>query len=126
MVNTIRAEQLKQQLSGALSPQVIDIRDGDAYAVAHIPGALNIPIKRMQYSPGFVPDEKPVVLYTSQGVINAGLISADPHNEEPPDENMVQETADELKKHGIQVTVLEGGLNAWIEAGFPIEIEGGK
>jgi rhodanese-related sulfurtransferase len=118
MEETIRASELKQELNGEQSLRVIDIRAGDAFAIGHIPGALNIPIKRMQYNPGYVPDDLPIVLYTSQGELGEG-----PTNEDPPDENMVHETAAQLRERGYQVRVLEGGLNAWIEAGLPIELE---
>ena len=59
-----RAEvaQLKQQIaSNAVT--VIDVRDMDSYVREHIPGALHIPLTRIQGELGFIPKDKPIVTY---------------------------------------------------------------
>ena len=59
-----RAEvgQLKQMMaSGAVT--IIDVRDMDSYVREHIPGALHIPLSRVQGEIGFIPKDKPIVTY---------------------------------------------------------------
>ncbi|HVS33329.1 MAG TPA: rhodanese-like domain-containing protein [Thermoanaerobaculia bacterium] len=59
-----RAEvaQLKQQVaSGAVT--VIDVRDMDSYVREHIPGALHIPMTRIQGEIAYIPKDKPIVTY---------------------------------------------------------------
>ncbi len=116
MTESIGPNQLKELLTGDHPARVIDIRDGDAFALAHIPQALNIPIKRMQFNPGFVPDDRMIVLYSS-----IGPLGNDPNVTVPPDDLSVRATAEELRARGYQVQVLEGGLNAWIAAGYPVD-----
>ncbi len=107
MSDTIQVKNLNEQLSGPQPSRLIDVRDGDAFGDGHIPGALNIPIKRIQLNPGYVPDDKPVILYCEEG--SEGSAS--------------QKGAQLLREHGHQVQVLEGGLNAWVDAGYPIEVD---
>jgi len=42
---------------------VIDVRDASAYAIAHIPGALNIPLARIESEVAYLPKAKPIVTY---------------------------------------------------------------
>ncbi len=54
--------QLKQQIaSGAVT--VIDVRDMDSYVREHIPGALHVPLTRIQGEIGLIPKDKPIVTY---------------------------------------------------------------
>ena len=57
-----------------------------------------------------------IVLYSS-----IGPLGNDPNVTVPPDEFSVRATAEELRARGYQVQVLEGGLNAWIAAGYPVD-----
>ena len=118
MDENIRIKELNRLLKDNEPPLVIDVRNQDAFAAGHIPGAMNIPVKRLQYHVGSVPNDRPIVLYTSQGEIGKA-----PEREEPPDKNMVKETADMMRERGYKVQVLDEGLNAWVDAGLPIEIE---
>jgi len=44
MVEEITPEELHERLESGDSPQIIDIRNPDAFAAGHIPGALNVPM----------------------------------------------------------------------------------
>ncbi|HKS24279.1 MAG TPA: rhodanese-like domain-containing protein [Thermoanaerobaculia bacterium] len=42
---------------------IIDVRDGDSYLASHIPGALHIPLARVQSEVPSLPKAKPIVAY---------------------------------------------------------------
>jgi len=42
---------------------VIDVRDAGGYTAGHIPGALHIPLARIQGEIGYLPKGKPIVTY---------------------------------------------------------------
>lgn len=52
----------RQQIeSGAVV--VIDVRDADAYIASHIPGALQIPLMRIEGEVNYLPRDKPILTY---------------------------------------------------------------
>jgi 3-mercaptopyruvate sulfurtransferase SseA len=42
---------------------VIDVRDADAYVAGHIPGALQIPLMRIEGEVNYLPRAKPILTY---------------------------------------------------------------
>jgi rhodanese-related sulfurtransferase len=83
---------------------LIDVRDADAYLEAHIPGAMHIPLTRIDGEISYLPKGKPIVTYCTC-----------PHDEAAADANMI------LAHGGIQnAFALAGGLGAWRDAGLPI------
>ena len=83
---------------------LIDVRDADAYLEAHIPGAMHIPLTRIDGEIAYLPKGKPIVTYCTC-----------PHDEAAADANMI------LAHGGIQnALALAGGLGAWQKAGLPI------
>jgi 3-mercaptopyruvate sulfurtransferase SseA len=42
---------------------VIDVRDADAYVAGHIPGALQIPLMRIEGEVNYLPRDKPILTY---------------------------------------------------------------
>lgn len=108
MPSTINVQELSRHLTDDGKLRVIDIRDGDAYGAGHIPGALHIPLLRLQYKRDLVPDDRPVVLY-------AGSSDEDQQN--------CAEAARTLEEISLQAQVLEGGLPAWVAAGFALEVD---
>ena len=80
-------------------------RRADTDSVEAIPGAFSVDPARLRKSPRItVPDEVQIVLYSSSG---SDIVSA--------------RAAMALKQIGIDnVRVLEGGLKAWREQGFPV------
>lgn len=42
---------------------IIDVRDAEAFAASHIPGALNIPLARVDSEVSSLPKGKPIVAY---------------------------------------------------------------
>ena len=47
--------------SGAVT--VIDVRDADSYIASHIPGALQIPLARIEGEVDYLPKGKPILTY---------------------------------------------------------------
>ena len=108
MSSTISVKELSEHLTEDGELRVIDIREGDAYGAGHIPGALHIPLQRLQQKPDLVPGDRPVVIYAG-------------NSEE--DQQQCTEAANALERLNVRVRVLEGGLPAWVEGGFAVEVE---
>lgn len=43
--------------------RLIDVRDADSYIAGHIPGALQIPLMRIESEVGYLPRDKPIITY---------------------------------------------------------------
>jgi rhodanese-related sulfurtransferase len=96
---TVTVSQLRKQPS----PQalLVDVRSGSEFASGHIPGAVNIPMDQIEARLDDLGLNLPIVLICQSGKrarMTAGLLGPCPR----------------------QITVLEGGTKAWIEAGLPV------
>ena len=61
-VTRIAPEDLRDEMkAGAVT--VIDVRPAEAYAAAHIPGSLNIPLASVEAQLDIIPKGKPIVAY---------------------------------------------------------------
>jgi rhodanese-related sulfurtransferase len=84
---------------------LIDVRDADAYLETHIPGAMHIPLARIDGEIPYLPKGKPIVTYCTC-----------PHDEAAADADMI------LTHGGIpNAFALAGGLGAWQAAGLPTQ-----
>jgi rhodanese-related sulfurtransferase len=84
---------------------VVDIREPNEYAVAHIINSRNVPLKELDTRVKDIAryKEKPVIVACDSGNRSRGGVAA-------------------LKKLGFtQVYTLSGGLGAWQQAGLPAE-----
>lgn len=54
--------EAKQKIDSA-SVTVIDVRDADAYIAEHIPGAMHIPLARIEGEIPYLPKAKPILTY---------------------------------------------------------------
>ncbi|MFY9347305.1 MAG: rhodanese-like domain-containing protein [Orrella sp.] len=80
---------------------VIDVRPLATFQLGHIPNARNVPLGDLDTKMASFPKDKPVILSCDRGQIAVGA-------------------AAKLRQAGLtQVSVLEGGLNAWLQAGMP-------
>ncbi len=89
------------QLQGHAPTQLVDVRSSSEFATGHIPGAVNIPMDQIEARLQDLDRHLPVVLICQAG-------------------KRARMTADLLETCHRQVKVLEGGTNAWIDAGFPV------
>ena len=81
---------------------VLDIREPAEYAAGHLPNARNIPAGELEKRMGELPAAKPVLVCCASGSRSGRAIAA-------------------LRKAGReQVFNLDGGLNAWRQAGLPV------
>ncbi|MEW5792489.1 MAG: rhodanese-like domain-containing protein [Pseudomonadota bacterium] len=88
---------------------LVDVREPDEFAAAHIPGALNLPRFRLEARiETAVPDPAArLILYCgSRG--RSTLAAAT------------------LRDMGLDAMVLKGGLKAWVGAGLRVEEESGR
>jgi rhodanese-related sulfurtransferase len=100
-VDVMSLEDVKKGLAED-SIHLVDVREPHEYAAAHIPGAINMPLSA--FDAQALPSDKPVVLSCQSGRRTLlGLQQA--------------QQAGRADVH----THFEGSLNAWLQAGEPIE-----
>jgi rhodanese-related sulfurtransferase len=81
---------------------VLDIREPAEYAAGHLPNARNIPAGELEKRMGELPAAKPVLVCCASGSRSGRAIAT-------------------LRKAGReQVFNLDGGLQAWRQAGLPV------
>ncbi len=61
-VPRVTPDELKQKIDRQ-EVTVIDVRDAEAYTRGHIPGALHIPLSRVEGEIAYLPKAKPIVFY---------------------------------------------------------------
>jgi len=81
--------------------QLIDVRSGSEFASGHIPGAVNIPMDQIEARLDDLRPGVPIILVCQTG-------------------KRARMTADLLEPCQRQISVLEGGTSAWIQAGLPV------
>lgn len=84
------------------SPQLIDVRRDDEWAEGRIPGARHVPLDRLQSEAASIDQSTPVVFYCKVG--ERSLMAAQA-----------------FEGAGYDATDLEGGINAWKDAGLMVE-----
>lgn len=101
-------EQLRARLDSDVRVQVIDLRAAIEFAVAQqvVPGAIRMDPEELDDRHEEIPRDCDVVLYCTC-----------------PDEATSARAALALKKRGIErVFPLEGGLEAWVARGYPVDV----
>jgi len=83
---------------------VLDVRPEEEYAAGHLPGAINVPIERLESYLSKLPKRKEVVAYCRG-----------------PYCLMSFEAVEKLRKRGFKARRLEDGYPEWRAAGLPVE-----
>ena len=83
--------------------QWVDVRSATEFAAGHVPGAVNIPMEQAESRLGDFSPSLPIVLICKSGA-RAGMVSAIVGQCRP------------------DVSVLEGGTDAWAKTGFPLVV----
>lgn len=99
MSSTVTVSQLRNRT--AAPALLVDVRSSTEFASGHIPGAVNIPMDQIEARLDDLGVDVPLVLICQAG-------------------KRARMTAGLLEPCGRQITVLEGGTKAWIDAGFPV------
>jgi len=98
VVSPVEAKRLVDENNALL----VDIREPEEFARAHIAGARLAPLSVLPFLPPDPDRERPAVFYCHSG-------------------GRTQDNAEELKKRGFAATYLvEGGLDGWEKAGLPV------
>jgi ArsR family transcriptional regulator len=98
-----RSELMRRMKRGLVS--VLDVRPEDEFALGHIPGAVNIPLKELKRRLAELDSSTEVVAYCRGPYC---LLSF--------------EAVAELRRRGFSVRRLEDGLPEWKAAGLPVEL----
>lgn len=107
MDDLLSVNELRAYINDEVSPTIIDVRDPEAYARGHLPGAVNIPKEQISGAMEVIPTDRPVVTYC--GMHNPGYSGS-------------ENAAETLRDAGYHARVLKGGYPAWKEAGYPIDM----
>lgn len=83
---------------------VLDVRPEEEYAAGHLPGAVNIPLSRLQDQLASLPDDREVIAYCRGPYC---VLSYD--------------AVAELRRRGYRARRLEDGYPEWQIAGLPVE-----
>jgi rhodanese-related sulfurtransferase len=96
----IDVRTLQDWLAAGRRPQLVDVRSAAEFAVAHLPGAVNIPLEQIERRTVDLEANAPVVLICQMG-------------------GRARQAAALLAESGKDLYVLEGGTEAWLKAGNP-------
>lgn len=99
----VRATELLARAKQGLVT-VLDVRPEEEYAAGHIPGAINVPIEKLESVLARLPKRKEVIAYCRG-----------------PYCLMSFEAVEKLRKRGLRARRLENGLPEWRAAGLPVE-----
>ena len=83
---------------------VLDVRPAEEYAAGHLPGALNVPVDKLERYLSKLPKRKEIVAYCRG-----------------PYCLMSFEAVEKLRKRGLKARRLENGFPEWRAAGLPVE-----
>jgi len=103
----ISPDELYRLIDAGTSPLVVDVRSATARSLEprHIPGALHLPLHGFDDHIKELPRDREIIVYCSC-----------------PNEASAAQVAKLLMNSGfVRVRPLAGGLDAWIDAGLPVE-----
>lgn len=100
----ISVESLMARQKASVGVTLVDVRDQRAFQQCRIPGSINVPLYALKTKKFLV---STFVVLTNEGFPCTRLA----------------EQCRQLRASGYMVWILEGGLNAWSEAGAPLEGE---
>ena len=104
-MSTTPAEATPREASAALDggALLLDVREEWEWNEHHVAGALHIPMQQVPSRLAEIPEDRDVYVYCKMGGRSARVV-------------------DYLRRHGRERAVnLSGGIDAWIEAGLPVE-----
>ena len=112
-------------------PVILDIRSPGAYAQGHVEGAVNVPYaawRGPESSPGaLISDQKLSLILSEAGIEPDVPVLVTYQGKGTLDFGSAARVYWTLKSAGVsQIAILNGGLQAWTEAGFTLDREEGS
>ena len=106
-MKTIQPAELQKIVSAQPGTALLDVRTPVEFAQAHVPTAQNIPLDQLDpkalVASGTLPQDQPVYILCRSG-------------------GRAGKAASQFASQGLtNAIVVEGGTQAWIEAGFPVD-----
>lgn len=99
----VAVDELKTRLEERADLQVVDVRRFAEYANGHVPGALNIPLSKLETADLNLNITKPTAVICASGYRSSAATSL-------------------LERRGFtELYNVVGGTSAWMNAGFPVE-----
>jgi rhodanese-related sulfurtransferase len=95
------------ELIRAGDAQLVDVREPYEHEAGRIAGAVHIELERLPSEAGTLDRDRPIVFYCRTGTRSALAAQA-------------------FAASGYQAHNMDGGLEAWVGAGLPIEPDGGR
>ncbi len=100
-VKEVDAQSYHRQFDG-LTHVILDVRNPQEYADAHIMGAINIPMSKLKKKIDILPADKPIVCVCRNGLQG-------------------REAAFFLQQNGYKAANILGGMQQWKRSGEPTE-----
>lgn len=91
-----------RELSNRDDVLILDVRENDEYAAGHIPGATLVPLGQLASRMSELPKDKTIVAVCRSG-------------------NRSGQATELLRQNGFNVHNMQGGMNAWQQAGYEVE-----
>jgi rhodanese-related sulfurtransferase len=101
MISSISVPDLKSHFAD--HPQIVDVRSPSEFATSHIPGAINVPLDQIESRIPDLNSETSIVLVCKMG-------------------KRARMAAALLDPCRLSTKVLDGGTDAWIQAGLPVVV----
>ena len=102
-LDPVPAREVLQRLKGGLVT-VLDVRPAEEFAAGHLPGAINVPVEKLEALLSKLPRRKEVIAYCRGPYC---LMSFD--------------AVEKLRKRGFKAKRLRDGFPEWRAAGLPVE-----
>jgi protein-disulfide isomerase/rhodanese-related sulfurtransferase len=108
----IHTSDVQQLLQSSSKPVLVDVRPAAQFKADHLPGALNVPVEKIETKGGSLPKDRTLVLYEGGkgGASDACAVSR-------AGARMLLAQGYEYSK----VKVYQDGLSGWEKAGLPVE-----
>ena len=106
MAEEVSPQQAAELLRGG-DAQLVDVREPYEHEAGRIAGSLHIELQRLPAEAAALDRERPLLFYCRTGSRSALA-------------------ADAFAASGYDARNLDGGLEAWVSAGLPIEPSGGR
>ena len=106
MAFTTGTSELNGKINNKEDISIIDVRDPEAYAKGHVPGAVNLPKGQWSSLKGLNKDKVNVLYCYSQTC------------------HLAASAALEFSSQGYPVMEMEGGFSAWKDGGYPVHQTG--